>query len=155
MFHVSSVPLAEKILGQSMFLRWDLSPEMSALLQFGLVGLSVFFAILIFSSIFKMQWSLLPILPSSVIEMNLSWQFVIIRSSMLPFIWVGKSTSWARPSSSFVSRTFLPRDVELSSSQLSLESTVNHCHATCVPSCHFCLEISISYFLKIVNCTQL
>ena len=118
MFHVSSVLFAEKISGQSMFLKWDLSPEMLALLQFGLVGLSVFFAILIFSTIFKMQWSLLPILPSSVIEMNLSWQFVIIRSSMLPFIWVGKSTSWARPSSSVVSRTFLPRDVELSSSQL-------------------------------------
>ena len=39
MFHVSSVLFAEKMFGQSMFLRWDLSPEMSALLQFGHVGL--------------------------------------------------------------------------------------------------------------------
>ena len=95
-----------------------MSPGMSTLLQFGLLGLAVLLIILTLISSLIIQWSLLPILPSSVIEIILSGQLVIIRSSMLPFTWVGKSTSWARSSSSNVSRTFLTLAVELSSDQL-------------------------------------
>ena len=103
---------------QSISFRYCLMPTMSALFQFGLVDLTVSLNSLIFRSILRMQWSLLPILPSSLIEITLSGQFVITKSRIIPLMWVGKSTSWARSSSTVVSRILLPLAAEVPSSQL-------------------------------------
>ena len=106
------------MLDQFMFLTYSVRPTMSALFQFGLVGLSKILVALNFRSIFRMQWSLLPTRPSSLIDITLSGQFVMTRSNMLPLTCVGKFTSCARSSSSAVSRILLPLDVEVLSSQL-------------------------------------
>ena len=118
MVHALSAPCSVSVVDQFMFFKCVLRPTISALFQFGLVGLSEFIVALTLSSIFRMQWSLLPILPSSLIDMTLSGQLVMTRSSMLPLICVGKSTSCDRSSSSIVSRTLLPLVVELPSIQL-------------------------------------
>ena len=101
-----------------MFLRYFVRPTMSALFQFGLVRLSKILVALNFRSIFRMQWSLLPTRPSSLIDITLSGQFVMTRSNVLPLTCVGKSTSCIRSSSSMVSKTLLPLDVEVPSIQL-------------------------------------
>ena len=106
------------MLDQFMFLTYSVRPTMSALFQFGLVGLSKILVALNFRSIFRMQWSLLPTRPSSLIDITLSGQFVMTRSNVLPLTCVGKSTSCIRSSSSMVSKTLLPLEVEVPSIQL-------------------------------------
>ena len=64
---------------QFMFFRYALCPIVSTLFQLDLVGLSDFLTTLNSSSIFRMQWSLLPTRPSSFTHL----QILLCQGSLL------------------------------------------------------------------------
>ena len=101
--HASSADLCCRMLFQLVSLKKACKPVTSAFVQLCLVALFLFLIIFTSTSMFRTQWSLLPILPPSDMDTIFSGQFVKIRSRILPFVCVGRrlvvpgSLQWPLP----------------------------------------------------------